>query len=87
MWACPHSQANEMADVNLQDYAAANSEVRFLIGYRDWVEKTHGVIAGEPKTQPLRDSKGRPLLQDAFEHIDADYGSVANYLERARYLE
>jgi protein tyrosine/serine phosphatase len=36
----------------------------------------------EPKDQPLKDSTGRPLLQDAFEHIEADYGSVSNYLVR-----
>ena len=35
-----------------------------------------------PKGQPLKDSKGRPLLQDAFEQIEADYGSVPNYLIR-----
>lgn len=73
---------NEMADVNLQDYAATNSEARFLIAYRNYAEKTAGAHGSAPKVQPLRDSKGRPLLQDTFEHIDADYGSVSNYLVR-----
>ena len=73
---------NEMADVNLQDYAATNSEARFLIAYRNYAEKTHIADSSAPKIQPLMDSKGRPLLQDAFEQIEAQYGSVTNYLAR-----
>jgi protein-tyrosine phosphatase len=74
--------ANEMADVNLQDYAATNSEARFLIAYRSYAEKTRRAHRNVPTVQPLKDSRGRPLLQDAFEHIEADYGSVSNYLVR-----
>jgi protein-tyrosine phosphatase len=74
--------ANEIADVNLQDYAATNSEARFLIAYRNYAERTRSTTKSATKGQPLKDSKGRPLLQDAFEHIEADYGSVPNYLLR-----
>ena len=74
--------ANEMADVNLKDYAATNSEARFLIAYRSYVEKARRTRGNAPTVQPLKDSQGRPLLQDTFEHIEADYGSVSNYLVR-----
>jgi protein-tyrosine phosphatase len=73
---------NEMEDVKLQDYAATNSEARFLIAYRNYAKKMGGPHESAPKVRPLRDSKGRPLLQVAFEHIEADYGSVSNYLAR-----
>jgi protein-tyrosine phosphatase len=75
--------ANEMADVDLQEHAATNAEARFLIGYRNYVEKTRGHVDAVPRTKPLMDSKGRPLLQDAFESIEAQYGSVAQYMDRA----
>jgi protein-tyrosine phosphatase len=74
--------SNEMADINLQDYAATNAEARFLIAYRNYAEKTLGANESAPKGPPLEDSRGRPLLQDAFEQIAADYGSVQNYLAR-----
>ncbi len=73
---------NEMADVNLQDYAATNSEARFLIEYRNYAENTRRLNGNAQPQQPLRDSRGRPLLQDAFEEIEADYGSVTNYLDQ-----
>ena len=74
--------ANEMADVNLQDYAATNSEARFLIAYRNSAEKARRGHTNVPTVQPLKNSQGRPRLQDTFEHIEADYGSVSNYLVR-----
>ena len=73
---------NEMPDINLQDYAATNSEARFLIEYRDYTEKTRFRNAKEQDRRPLMDSRGRPLLQDAFEEIEADYGSVTSYLDQ-----
>lgn len=73
---------NEMADVNLQDYAATNTEAQFLIQYRDYAEKTRHLHGSDEPGRALRDSRGRPLLQDAFEEIDADYGSVENYLDQ-----
>jgi protein-tyrosine phosphatase len=74
--------ANEMADVNLQENAATNSEARFLIAYRNYVEKARSDNKSALKVEPLEDSRGRPLLQDAFEQIEANYGSVTNYLAR-----
>jgi protein-tyrosine phosphatase len=74
--------ANEMADVNLQDYAASNSEARFLIDYRNYVEHARSATESASTSRPLRDSQGRPLLQDAFEKIESQYGSVENYLVR-----
>jgi protein-tyrosine phosphatase len=74
--------ANEMADVNLQDYAATNSAARFLIAYRNDAQRAHVDNHGGSKDQPLMDSKGRPLLQDAFEQIEREYGSITNYLAR-----
>ncbi len=74
--------ANEMADVNLQDFAATNAEARFLIAYRSYAEKARRAHGNALVAQPLKDSQGRPLLQDTFEHIEADYGSVPNYLVR-----
>jgi protein-tyrosine phosphatase len=73
---------NEMADVNLQDFAATNSAARFLIQYRNDVEKARAVTSSVPRARPLIDSRGRPLLQDAFDHIESKYGSVSNYLAR-----
>lgn len=73
---------NEMADVDLQDYAATNAEARFLIEYRDYTEKTHLLNQTAQTERPLMDSRGRPLLQDAFEEIEAEYGSVTNYLSQ-----
>jgi protein-tyrosine phosphatase len=75
--------ANEIADVNLQEYAATNSEARFLIAYRNYTEKARSTTNGSTlQVQPLMDSKGRPMLEDAFKQIEADYGSVRNYLVR-----
>jgi protein-tyrosine phosphatase len=73
---------NEMADVNLQDYATTNSEAKFLIEYRDYAEKMRATNQNGPAQAPLLDSRGRPLLQNAFEEIEADYGSVPNYLNQ-----
>jgi len=73
---------NEMADVNLQDYAATNSEAQFLIEYREYAEKMRSAKRSAPTQAPLTDSRGRPLLQDAFEEIEADCGSVPNYLDK-----
>jgi protein-tyrosine phosphatase len=74
--------ANEMSDVNLEEYAATNSEARFLIAYRNYAEHAQGADGSAPTSPPLRDAKGRPLLQDAFDQIEAEYGSVTNYLLR-----
>lgn len=73
---------NEMPGIDLQKYAATNAEARFLIEYRAYSERSHAAPAGTSATDPLMDSRGRPLLQDAFEQIDADYGSLSAYLER-----
>ncbi len=73
--------ANEMPDVDLEKFAATNAEARFLIGYRDYMEKRGRGAGGTPDTNPLLDSRGRPLLQGTFEQIEADYGSVPAYLE------
>jgi len=81
--AADRTPTNEMADVNLRDYAATNSEARFLIDYRNYVENPRNAKEIATKGRPLMDSKGRPLLQDAFEQIEKDYGSVPNYLDRA----
>ena len=62
-----------MPDINLNDYAATNSEARFLIEYREYTEKTRLENSKNQVLRPLRDSRGRPLLQDAFEEIEADY--------------
>jgi protein-tyrosine phosphatase len=77
--------ANETADVSLKKYAATNSAARFLIAYRKDEERARkaGESAPPMPAQPLTDTKGRPLLQDAFERIETDYGSVDNYLDRA----
>jgi protein-tyrosine phosphatase len=72
---------NEISDVNLEEYAANNAEARFLIAYRDYYQRHHAADIDRPKQQRLRDSKGRPLLQVTFERIEAEYGSVGNYLE------
>jgi protein-tyrosine phosphatase len=80
--ATDRTPENEMRDVNLQDYATTNAEARFLIAYRNYAEKMRGRNGSARSLQPLRDSKGRPLLEDAFERIEADHGSVANYLAR-----
>jgi protein-tyrosine phosphatase len=91
---------NEMADVDLQDYAATNAEARFLIEYRKYAEGERATQQIMQTQKPLMDARGRPLLQDAFEEIEADFGSVTNYLDqmlgvnaadiaklRAKYLE
>jgi len=74
---------NEMADVDLHQYADKNSAARFLIAYRNYAEKALKNRQRVPQTKPLMDSRGRPLLQDAFEQIEADYGSVSQYLDQA----
>jgi protein-tyrosine phosphatase len=74
--------ANEMIDVDLQQYARTNSEARFLLAYRAYTETAHAANASPPKTLPLKDLRGRPLLQDALEQIEADYGSVSHYLDQ-----
>jgi protein-tyrosine phosphatase len=53
-----------------------------LIAYRNYAEKARIADRSAPEIQPLMDSKGRPLLQDAFEQIESEYGSVTNYLAR-----
>ena len=80
--ATDREPANEIADVNLQDYAATNAEARFLIAYRRYIEKAGVAHRNAPNAPPLRDARGRPLLQDAFEQIEAQYGSVTCYLRR-----
>jgi protein-tyrosine phosphatase len=74
--------ANEMINVDLQQYANANAEARFLLAYRAYTAKAHAANDRPPKTLPLRDLRGRPLLQDTFEQIAADYGSISNYLDQ-----
>jgi protein-tyrosine phosphatase len=83
---------NEMADVNLQLYAATNAEARFLIEYRNYAEKNRGAAqsaqasgaktGAAPASAPLMDSRGRPLLEDALEEIEIEFGSVTNYLDQ-----
>lgn len=72
---------NEMADVNLQDYAATNAEARFLIDYRNYAEKNRAA-AQAAASAPLMDSRGRPLIEDALEEIDLEFGSVEGYLDQ-----
>lgn len=73
---------NEMADVDLRDYAATNAEARFLIEYRQYSENARASSRSAQTPAPLMDSRGRPLLQDAFEEMEADFGSVDNYLDQ-----
>ena len=73
--------ANEMADVDLQQFADKNSEARFLIAYRNYTQKTRETNQSAPPTKPLMDSRGKPLLEDALSQIGADHGTVAAYLD------
>ena len=79
---------NEMAGVDLHQFPE-NSAAQFLIAYRNYAEKARKNnlntphAKSTPQSKPLMDSRGRPLLEDAFEQIEADYGSVSQYLNRA----
>lgn len=75
--------AHEMANVNLGAYARTNSAARFLIAYRNYAEKHRFTDVDAPQRQPLRDVRGRPLLQIAFEQMETDFGSIENYLDKA----
>lgn len=74
--------SNEMTNVDLRQYIKTNSEARFLVEYRDFVEKSRRMNRPLQQNPPLRDSHGRPLLQDALEQIESDHGSIMNYLDR-----
>lgn len=71
-----------MANVNLEQYVGTNSEARFLVGHCDYVEKSRRMNRPLQQNPPLRDSRGRPLLQGALEQIEADHGSILSYLDR-----
>ena len=72
--------SNEVSDVDLQKYVDSNAAAKFLLAQRTAQNSTPPHQAAQPP--PLMNTRGQPLLQTAFDKIEADYGTIDNYLSR-----